>query len=148
MFTDFLSTATVNRNPPHVTFVADPSLDHPDLGFTADHAYWLSGIKPRSSGQGTVDAFSHGFGIGDRPPNATQFGSGTLTGGNLGTLAFSRQYKQQGAVPTIPKSDRIDLTATNVSTVTINPQRAHVDCNVDLHVTSDGPITVNLAGCP
>jgi len=145
---EFLGTASVIRNPAHVTYVVDPSLDHPDLGFTADHAYWLSQIKPRSAGQGTVDAFSHGFGMGDRPPNATQFGAGTLTGGNLGTLAFSRQYKTQGAVPTIQKINRIDLTATNVGSVMINPARAHVDCNVDLRVTSDGPITVNLAGCP
>ena len=43
--------------------------------------------------------------------------------------------------------NRIDLTAQNVSAVTINPKRAGVSCNVDLRVTSDGPLTVNLAGC-
>jgi C-terminal binding-module, SLH-like, of glucodextranase len=143
----FLGTAIVVRNPAHVTYVADPSLDHADLGFVADHAYWLSNVKPRSSGHGTVDAFSYGFGVGDRPPNATAFGSGTLTGGNLGTLAFTRQYKTQGAVPAITKVDRLDLTAQNVATATINPARAHVSCNVDLHLTSDGPLTVTLAGC-
>jgi hypothetical protein len=132
-----------------VTYVADPSLDHADLSFVADHAYWVSGVTTRTAGsQGTIDAFSHGFGRGDRPPLATQFGSGTLPDGNLGTLAFTRQYKTQGAVPTIPHADRIDITATNVSALTINPKRANVDCNVDLHVTSDGPLTVNLTGCP
>ena len=44
-------------------------------------------------------------------------------------------------------TDRIDLTAKNVSAVTINPKRAGVDCNVDLRVTSDGPLTVSLTGC-
>jgi hypothetical protein len=143
----FLGTAKVNRNPAHVTYVADPSLDHPELGFVADHAYWLSAVRPRSGGQGTVDAFSHAFGTGDPVASDTQRGSGTLTGGNLGTLAFSRQYRTWGPVPTIPAADRIDLEATNVSAVTINPRRARADCNVDLHVTSDGPLTVTLAGC-
>jgi hypothetical protein len=145
---EFLGTAKVDRNPPHVTFVADPNLDHADLGFVADHAYWLSGVKTRDTGaQGTVDAFSHGAGKGDPIASATQFGAGTLGGGNLGTLAFSRQYKTWGPVPPNPVADRIDLKATNVSAVTINPKRAGVSCNVDVRVTSDGPLTVNLAGC-
>jgi hypothetical protein len=144
---EFLGTAKVDRNPAHVTYVADPSLDHADLGFVADHAYWLSGVRPRATGQGTVDAFSHGSGTGDPTASATQFGAGTLSGGNLGTLAFTRQYKTWGPVLPSAKADRIDLTATNVSAVTINPKRAGVSCNVDLRVTSDGPLTVNLAGC-
>jgi hypothetical protein len=144
---EFLGTAKVDRNPAHVTYVADPSLDHADLGFVADHAYWLSGLRSRSPGQGTVDAFSHGFGTGDPVASATQLGAGTLAGGNLGTLAFTRQFKTWGPVPPIAAADRIDLTATNVAAVTINPKRAGVDCNVDLRVTSDGPLTVSLAGC-
>src|SRR5437660_801419 len=45
----FLDLAKVNRNPAHVTFVTDPTLDYPAFGFVADHAYWLSGIKLRGS---------------------------------------------------------------------------------------------------
>jgi uncharacterized repeat protein (TIGR01451 family) len=145
---EFLGTAKVDRNPAHVTYVADPSLDHPQLGFVADHAYWLSGVRPRSPGQGTVDAFSHAFGAGDPLASATQFGAGTLTGGNLGTLAFTRQFKTWGPPPPIEPANRIDLTATNVAAVTITTKRAGVDCNVDLRVTSDGPLTVSLADCP
>jgi pimeloyl-ACP methyl ester carboxylesterase len=143
----FLGTTKVNRNPAHVTYVADPSLDEPELSFVADHAYWVSRIRTRDGGQGTVDAFSYGFGKGDPAASLTQSGAGTLEGGNLGTLTFSRQFKTWGPAPQIPSADRIDLTATNVSSLTINPMRAHVDCNVDLHVTSDGPIAVTLAGC-
>src|SRR5229473_7250973 len=85
----FLDLAKVNRNPAHVTYVADPTLDYPALGFVADHAYWLSGVKLRSStppvtgghAEGTIDALSYGFGTGDPIPSATQFGGGTLTGG-------------------------------------------------------------------
>ena len=51
--------------------------------FVADHAYWLSGARTRGSGQGSVDAFSHGSGTGDPVASATQFGAGTLGGGNL-----------------------------------------------------------------
>jgi predicted esterase len=144
---DFLGTAKVDRNPAHVTYVADPSLDHPDLGLVADHAYWISEIKTRGTGQGKVDARSYGFGTGDPTASATQFGSGTLPGGNLGTLAFTRQYKTWGDTPTATKANRIDLTATNVSSLTIDPYRAKAGCNVDLHVTSDGPLTINLRSC-
>jgi predicted esterase len=145
---EFLGTAKVDRNPPHVTYVADPSLYRPDLSFVADHAYWLSGVTPRASGsQGKVDAFSHGFGVGDPAASATQFGSGTLEGGNLGTLAFTRQYKTWGATSSIAAANRIDLTATNVSELTINPYRAKANCQVDLHVTSDGPLLIHLMGC-
>jgi hypothetical protein len=143
----FLGTAKVQRNPRHVTYVVEPGLDHPDLGVVGDHAYWIGDATTRSSGQGEVDAFSHGFGLGDPPASATQFGSGTLTGGNLGTLAFSRQYKTWGSASSIPTEDRIDLEATNVSELTISPTRARVDCDVDLRVTSDGPLTIHLAGC-
>ena len=144
---EFLGTAKVDRNPAHVTYVADPSLDHANLGFAGGHAYWLSGVQPRASGQGTVDAFSHAFGTGDPLASGTQLGAGTLTGGNLGTLAFTRTYKTWGPAPPIASADRIDLTAKNVAAVTINPKRAGVDCNVDLRVTSDGPLTVALTGC-
>jgi predicted esterase len=144
---EFLGTAKVDRNPPHVTYVVNPSLDHADLGFVADHAYWLSGARTRGTGNGTVDAFSHASGTGDSTASATQFGAGTLGPGNLGTLAFTRQYKTWGPALPIAKANRIDLTATNVSEVTINPKRAGVTCNVDLRVTSDGPITIKLTGC-
>jgi hypothetical protein len=145
---EFLGTAKVDRNPAHVTYVVDPSLDHANLSFVADHAYWLSGLKPRdASQQGTADAFSHSFGTGDPVASATQLGAGTLTGGNLGTLAFTRNYKTWGPAPPIAPADRIDLTAKNVSALAINVKRAGVSCNVDLRVTSDGPLTIDLAGC-
>ena len=47
---EFLGTAKVDRNPAHVTYVVNPSLDHADLGFVADHAYWLSGVRLRDAG--------------------------------------------------------------------------------------------------
>jgi predicted esterase len=144
---EFLGTAEVDRNPPHVTYVANPGIDRPHLGVVADHAYWLSDVRTRGSGQGTVDALSHAFGAGDPVATPTAIGAGTLGDGNLGTLAFTRQYKTWG--PALPRlaANRIDLTAQNVGEVTINVKRARVACDVDLRVTSDGPLTVKLAGC-
>jgi predicted esterase len=143
----FLGTAEVDRNPPHVTYVVNPSLDHPQLSFVADHAYWLSKARTRGAGQGKLDAISHAFGTGDPTASATQTGTGTLPDGNLGTLAFTSQFRTWGPEPPIATADRIDLTATNISEVTINPARAGVTCDVDLNLTSDGPITVMLTGC-
>ena len=63
----FLGDAAVNRDPAHVTFVRNPTMDFPADGTTADHAYWLSGIALRdSSGTaplGTLDARSSGTGV-------------------------------------------------------------------------------------
>jgi hypothetical protein len=53
-----------------------------------------------------------------------------------------------GAVPRAARGDKIDITATNIGTASIDVRRAHVDCNVALHfVMTDGPIAVKLPGC-
>ena len=152
----FLDLTKVNRNPAHVTYVVDPALDYPALGFVADHAYWLSGLRVRSTtppatgghAQGSIDALSYGFGAGDPTPSGTQVGAGTLTGGNLPTpLVYTSQYQTWGPVPSIPRARRLDLTARNIAAVTIDVRRARVGCSVDLHVDTDGPITIALGGC-
>ena len=152
---DFSGTATVDRSPPHVTYVLDAARNHGDLGLVGDHAYWLSGLTLRSPShtsvtgdpEGQIDAASRGFSVGDPTPSTTQLGSGTLTGGNLGTLAFSRQARGWSAAPSQPRSDAIDVTATNIATAAIDVTRAHVDCRVSVNITTDGPIAVTLPGC-
>ncbi len=152
---DFLGTAKVTRDPAHVTYVVDPTLDYPTLGFVADHAYWLSGLTIRDAtpplrghAQGTIDAFSYGFRVGDPTASATQLGTGTLTGGSLPTpLVYSSQSKTWGPVPTTLKQRRLDVVARNIATTTINVRRAKVGCNADVHVDSDGPITIVLDPC-
>lgn len=47
----------------------------------------------------------------------------------------------------IAATEKLDLTLTNIATVTIDPRRANIDCDANLNVTSDGPATVTLAGC-
>jgi hypothetical protein len=144
----FLDTAKVDRNPPHVTFVVDPARDSAKYGVIADHAYWVSGLTGRQSGsEGQIDAISHGFGEGDHTASGVQVGTGTLSGGNMGDLQYASFTQTWGAMPSAPRSDAIDLSATNIATAQINLQRAGVDCNVTLNITTDGPIAVSLPGC-
>ncbi len=152
--TAFLGTTPVDRDPSHVTYVVDPALDYPSLGFVADHAYYLSGLRLRSStppltgnAEGTIDVFSHGFGVGDPAPAATQHGAGTLTGGTIPAIAYTSQSKSWGSTPAIARADRLDITAKNVRSVTVNAPRARVDCAAQLAIKSDGPLAVTLTGC-
>jgi hypothetical protein len=144
----FLDTVDVDRNPPHVTFRVDPARDSTKYGVVADHAYWVGGLTVRQAGsEGQVDARSHGFGEGDPTPSGVQPGTGSLTGGNMGTLLYASNSQTWGPSPSAPVSDSIDLNATNIATAQVNVRRARVDCNVNLNITTDGPITVSLLGC-
>jgi hypothetical protein len=52
----FLDTATVNHDPPHVTFVVDPARDSRTYGVVSNHAYWLYDLTVRQSGsEGRID---------------------------------------------------------------------------------------------
>ena len=148
---DFLGTASVDRDPAHVSYVVNPTMDFPDAGTVADHAYWLSGLRLRDgSGAaplGTIDARSEGFGLGDPPAQATQHTAGVLTGGNYQAMPYVEQSRSWGAAPSRPVADVLHLDAANIAEVTVNPARAHLDCQADLDVTTDGPLTVHLAGC-
>jgi hypothetical protein len=148
---DFLGATKVDRNPPHVTYVRNPTMDFPADGTKADHAYWLSGIKLRDgSGDaplGTIDVRSRGFGVGDPAPGATAHGGGALGPGTLGELPYTEQSKAWGAAPHDSAIDVLEINAKNVSAVTVNPARARVDCDAQLDVKSDGPLAVTLAGC-
>jgi hypothetical protein len=148
---DFLGDTKVDRDPPHVTYVRNPTMDFRGVGTVANHAYWLSSIKLRDgSGDaplGTIDVRSRGFGAGDPKPGATQRGGGALGPGTLGALTFTEQSKGWGDAPAESKLDVLEIDAKNVSSVTVNPTRARVDCDVQLDVKSDGPLAVKLAGC-
>jgi dienelactone hydrolase len=145
---DFLGTARVNRNPHHVTYVVDPGEFERRLRVVADHAYWLSGLRARGAGYGTIDAISRGFGRADPPVSPTATGAGSLPGGSyLDPYPFTFQRKQWGAAPRRPRANRIVVEAEDIAAVTIHPRRARVDCGVRLDVTTDGPIRIRLSGC-
>ena len=147
----FLGTTEVDRNPPHVTYVVNPSMDFAKDGTVADHAYWLSRLKLRDRAGdaplGTIDARSEGFGVGDPPVRPTTHTTGTLTGGNIGPLTYAQDERTWGKAPHAPRRDVLHLDVENLRTVTVHLKRARLDCRVDLKVKTDGPLAVTLAGC-
>jgi hypothetical protein len=145
----FLGIPVNNVNPPHVTFVRNPSMDDAAHGVVADHAYWVSAVKLRNTTTitGTIDVFSQGFGVGDPPTSGTVPVVGTLTGGKLAPLAFTGFKNTYGAIPKTKAANILRITATNLASISIDPARANVNCAAQLAVTSDGPLTVTLAGC-
>jgi hypothetical protein len=145
----FLSTGIVNLNPEHVTYVIDPSQDNAAATVVADHAYWVSGVTERNSSQPTakVDIISEAFGSGDPTPSGVAQGAGVLLGGNHVAMPYISREQDWGAAPTAPARDELVIVATNVAAVVIDPARAGVDCAATLQVTTDGPVTVTLAGC-
>src|SRR6185503_2245783 len=107
---DFLGLARVSRNPAHVTYVVYPPRNHPELKLVGDHAYWVSQLELREGAeQGQFDASSHGFGVGNPEPGETERGTGTLEGGNLGSLIYTSQKKAWGEAPEQPKANRIQV---------------------------------------
>jgi len=144
---DWLGTATIDPNPAHITYVVDPTEDSSQAQTVADHVYWISGLRDRGSGDGTVDVVSAAFGQGTPGVLPLQYGAGALTGGEIPALAFVSRAQAWGAVPRIARADELIITAHNLASITIDPRRARVSCDAVLKVTTDGPLTVTLAGC-
>jgi dienelactone hydrolase len=148
---DFLDDAVAKRDPAHVTYAYKRSMDSPQVGLSGGHAYWVSGVKLRSAAGdavGTIDVRSHGFGVGDPPVSPTQTGSGVLTGGATFLAApFTSQLRTWGDPPVTAVAKQLDITATNVSAVTIDANRARVGCKPKLNVVSDGKLKIKLLGC-
>jgi hypothetical protein len=148
----FLGTDKVLPDPAHVTYVYNPTMDFPADGTTAGHAYWVYKVTLRdasgSAPLGRIDVRSEGFGLADPVPGATQSGAGVLTGGQIPGIPYTSQTKTWAAAQPAPVSDTLDISATNVSKVTIDAARAHVDCSAHLNVSSDGPLKVSLTDCP
>jgi hypothetical protein len=148
---DFLGDHEVDRNPAHVTYVVNPTMDFPGVGTVADHAYWLSGLRLRDvegdAPLGTVDAVSAAFAEGDPVPESTSAAPGVLEGGNLGPLTFAETAKEWGEPPAEAEADGLTLDLENLRRVTVHVKRAKLSCDPDLDVTSDGPAKVRLAGC-
>jgi hypothetical protein len=147
----FLGTHRINRDPAHVRYVVNPTMDFQTAGTVADHAYWLSGLKLRdSSGNaplGRINARSEAFGRGDPPASATQTGAGTLNGGNSGPMPYAEQKKTWGNAPATPPHDVLHLDAQNLRRVVVHAARARLTCHPQLDVTTDGPLTLVLGGC-
>jgi hypothetical protein len=130
-----------------VTYVVDPREDNAAATTVGDHAYWLSGLRTRKDGTGTVDAVSRAFGVAD--PTATSFGygGGALTGGEIPAMAYVSRSQTWGPFGKAAKADALALTVSNLKTVTVDVARAGLSCGATLEVKTDGPLDVVLAGC-
>ena len=146
---EFLGEHRVDRNPAHVTYVLHPARDYPRLRVVADHAYWMSRVRRREGAEGgQIDAVSHAFGVGDPVPGETESGTGTLEGGNYGSLLYTFQRRTWGEPPAAPKQNRVDITATGVESAILHVKRARLGCDAEVKITStDGPLAIRLAGC-
>jgi hypothetical protein len=147
---DFLGIDRVDRNPAHVTYVVDPREDNALGKVVADHAYWLSELQVRdaeAAPTGTIDVVSHGQGVGDAEVLPVATGGGVMTGGQNQAMTYASETRAWGPVPVAEAADRLTVTATNISRVVVDVERAGVTCAAGVDVTSDGPVDVVLAGC-
>lgn len=145
----FLGTGTVDLNPPRVTYIVDPASDYPADGTVANHAYWLSGLSlaSASTALGTIDAKSYGFPVGEPAVNSPTTTPGLLTGGYHGPMPYVQTSETWADPAPATPTDRLDITTTNIGTVTIDLARARLDCHTTIHVTSDTPLKVSLPQC-
>jgi len=148
---DFMKNKAVKRDPQVFTYVMNGEQHEPSVGVTSDHVYWVSGLTLRNGSVsppiGKVEVISMAFGLGIPTSAPTQTGSGIYVG-TTGPVSYTYQTRDwTGETPPISASNSIKLTAQNIRTITIDPVRARVDCNVMLRVLTDGPLDVTLDGC-
>ena len=72
---------------------------------------------------------------------------GALTGGNLGAMPFTELKRTWGPEPHTRARDVLRLHAHNLARVVVHLARARLSCHPGLNVTTDGPLTLELAGC-
>jgi hypothetical protein len=145
----FLQGRRVVSDPSHITYTVNAFQNEPQYGLNSDHAYWVSGLRLRQGApDGTIDVRSDGFGSGDPSLNPTQnmAGVGTQPAPPYG-FEYAERSRTWGDAPTEAARNQLDIEATNISAVTINPARARVSCNAVLNIKSNGPIKVTLSGC-
>jgi hypothetical protein len=155
---DFLDTVfgvgqplTKVVDPPHITYSVNEGWNEPMFNLVGDHAYWISGVKvrdPALSPYGKVDVVSRAFGLSDPVPNPTLT---TLNSdwnlGQTGNHSYTKWVKTLMAAVPAAAGNQIDVTATNVGKVVIDPIRARINCSAVVNVASDGPIDVVIHGC-
>ena len=146
----FLGEARVERHPRRVTYVLAPNEDSADFGLQTQGAYWVSGLTLRDSSlaSGQVDVISEGFGLAEPAVLPAVQAQATLTEGNFSPSPYTRRNQDWAAPAAAPVADRLVIKASNIATLTIDPQRARVSCKAAIDVDSDGPLTILLRNCP
>jgi hypothetical protein len=141
--TAFLGDAFVDRNPPHVTFAYVPAADDPTLGLVHDHAYWVSEMTLADDVTGNppkavIDAFSHGFGVGDPPSSAG------VDAGTAGIFTYTEVNRSWGPAAAIPVENLLDLTLRNLGSARLDLARAALDPSQELTLATDADVPALL----
>jgi dienelactone hydrolase len=138
----WLGSNRVVLNPSHVTYRALPEMDRPSLGLRHDHAYWVSGIVVASGARsGLVDAVSM-----SRPQVEPTLAM-VLPAGTAPAPHLSFGMEPNGFIPSLSTANRINVDLTDVSAVTLWPQRAGARAGrFAVTVTSNRAATITLAG--
>jgi len=144
---EFLGEHRVDRDPAHVTYVVDPSEDSAAAQAVADHAYWLSALRVRGDGRGTIDARSEAFGTADAPVLEVERSAGAVQGGARGPQPYVRRERRWGDAPAAPRADRLVVRTTGIAAATVDARRARLSCAPTLDVRADGPLDLRIA-CP
>ena len=144
---EFLGDLTVDRNPATVRYVLDPTEDSRDV--VADHAYWLSGLTlaDPDAGVGEVEVHSGATGTGRPGAVAVTQGGGVLTGGQNQAMPYIRRDVMAVEASAGSPADRLEVTASNIATITVDPERAGVTCDAEVVIDSETPVEVTLEGC-
>ena len=145
----FLGEHRVDRDPPSVSYVVDPTEDTRDV--VADHAYWLSELTvrdPDASPTGSIEVHSHGFGVAPATARDRAPGAGVLEGGQNQAMPYVSRGVERIPGEEAAVADKLTISAANVAHVTVDTARARVSCDVKVEVESDGPLEVELTGCP
>ncbi|MGD9532075.1 MAG: hypothetical protein AB7V44_35485, partial [Pseudonocardia sp.] len=135
-------------DPHHVTYVRNPLMDDPESGLVGDHAYWLSGITTTGPDEiGRIDVVSHGRGVTAAP--VPEVGREVAsTDGHLSPVnPYLREFRHLDAPVAAPAKDLLEITGTDVTAVTVDPEPAGVGCGAELAVTSNVALRVTLLGC-
>ncbi len=145
----YLGTRAVTQNPARVTYVVNPTFDNRADGLVANHAYWLSDVTVRDPrALGRVDAVSRGLpGSAGAADPATTSRHGTLTGGIVPGpyAAQTLTWRRRPVRPRRPERDELDVTASNIASITVDARRAHLTCHP--RIRAQGRVHVRMIDC-
>jgi hypothetical protein len=144
---DFLGNEPRAVNPHHVTYVRNPMMDDPEAGLVGDRAYWVSNIQTRVKARGRIDVVSSGLGLKDAPVTPVKTELGTQSGTVSPVNPYTQETRKLAEPVATKKENALQVTASNIKSITIDPKRAGVDCNAAISVDTDGPLAVTLTGC-
>jgi hypothetical protein len=128
-----------------------PQADAPDLGLTADHAYWVSDLKARNASgdpqtapaRAEIDARSAAFGEGQPVTRSFRNVSPQTAAPTPTTIEGTRWAR----VPHVRPRNVLRLTLANIATATVDGVDAQLSAakTLRIRVTSDGAGRVRVA---